>query len=69
MSFDQLTFPIGGSVCSTDSPVKVVEADSIDVLGVGTVEQLPLRHITPTIGLAHQILLPFNQTKKEKFIT
>lgn len=65
MSIDQLTFPIGGSVCSTDSPVKVVEGDGINVLGVSAMEEPLLCHIPPPIGLPHQILLPFNQTKRE----
>lgn len=52
------TFAKSGSMSSTDSPVKVGEADGVYVFRVGAVEKLFFCHIAPKIVGLHLILLP-----------
>lgn len=51
-------FAVGCAMCTTDSPVKVIEADGIYVFGICSMKQLPFFNISPCIILLHVIFLP-----------
>lgn len=51
---------------STDSPVKVGEADGIYVFRVSAMKKLFFSHIAPKIVVLHLILLPLFRDKETR---